>query len=387
MLSTAPRLTKEVIHPSLKKLVDSNKLDFTDMSSRIYLTPVESGGKLALEKSIDDKSFYSIDKTRVNYSYLASMSVVFCTLSGSSIFHILSAFVGAGLVLAGMQMEVIVGSVPNKHKEVMFGSVSFSEMEQIQFTRLFHDTIAHIVKHFPSANTMEECEISCEDIVINFLKNKMFEGSLGKAMYFVGILPVVRILYVMSFVQDGWIISKNTVLKRRKNASIYDSRSAELLLMTATTQTIFILTNSIDKFLDSKIPYHGKMKSILMQTFMNVVVDFYIRQDIQVGDEAIMKMYKNVSVLANKNKSLSSHVSNADAILAARKSDAVTMHRHKTSGTKKLRSSQMVFVVWMITLAVILSASLAMVFLEKYSALLIHSSIVTISLIIIAALM
>jgi hypothetical protein len=101
-----------------------------------------------------------------------------------------------------------------------------------------------------------------------------------------------------------------------------------------------------------------------------------MKEDVKVGDTAMLKMYSHVAKLASHNSHLLREVTAANAILTNRKSDVVTMFRHTTRDVRYVRAKKILFAVWVIALLCFLSVSFTFLAMERYGLLLRHSYLI-----------
>jgi hypothetical protein len=354
-----PPLTKAVLHPVLRALTDSNRLDFTQLTDRMYLQPIVTGGVKELDRAISTKRFFSLSSNTANNVYLLIIGGAFSLLQNSSPGEIVNKILFAGVMMATMQMSAIIGTEPNTGRDedgfISFGTTKFSEAQYGEYLTLINNTAVLIINEFPvSARTLEECDEKCEKIAIDFHSSSSspLKGSQIKAMYFIGLRPFVRALYVGMFCKDDRLINQSTGQPLvRPDSTVYDSRTAEMLLMTAATQIIFILLNELENIAsDANIAV--QLSPMLMKTFMNTIVHFYARQDVTTGDHAIMAMYKKVVNISKTNEKLRSYVLRGNNELMVRKEDAMTMYRNMELSKKRTSASKSYYMFWIITLLV-----------------------------------
>eukprot|EP00798_Chlamydomonas_sp_ICE-L_P000779 gene779-2181_t len=284
--------------------------------------------------------------------------MTFSGLQNSSPGEIVNKIHVAGALMAIMQMSVIIGTEPNTGRDeygfTSFGTTKFSDAQALEYLSIFNNTSKVIMKEFPvSARTLEECDEKCEKIAIDFHSSSSspLKGSPIKAMYFIGLRPFVRALYVGMFCKDDRVSDSTGKPFVRTDSTVYDSRTAEMLLMTAATQIIFILLNEIEN-LESDANNTALLSPMLMKTFMNTIVHFYARQDVTTGDHAIMAMYKKVVNISKTNEKLRSYVLRGNNELMVRKEDAMTMYRNMELSKKRTSASKSYYMFWLITLLV-----------------------------------
>eukprot|EP00798_Chlamydomonas_sp_ICE-L_P013312 gene13312-19154_t len=232
-----PPLTKAVLHPVLKSLTDSNRLDFTQLTDRMYMQPIVTGGVQELDRAISNKRFFSLSSNTANNVYLFIIGGVFSVLQNSSPGEIVHKILVAGAMMATMQMSAIIGTEPNTGRDedgfTLFGTTKFSEAQYLEYLTLISNTAVLIMKEFPVlARTLEECDEKCEKIAIDFHSSSSspLKGSPIKGMYFIGLRPFVRALYVGMFCKDDRLINMSTGKPFvRPDSTVYDSRTAEML--------------------------------------------------------------------------------------------------------------------------------------------------------------
>eukprot|EP00798_Chlamydomonas_sp_ICE-L_P010940 gene10940-17054_t len=353
-----PPLTRAVLHPVLKSLTDSNRLDFTQLTDRMYLQPIVSGGVQELGSAIDTGRSFSFSSNNANRIYMAS--------PGSSPGEIVYTVQIAGTLMAFQQMNAILGTEINSGGSSSdgfqyMGKTRFSDAQAREYMTLFAETARLILEDFPvSAGTLEECEAACEKIAVDFhdRTSSLLKGAPIRALYFIGMRPWVRAVYVGMFCKDDRMFNSTTGKPIvRSDSSVYDSRTAEMLLMTAATQIIFIVLNQIDNQAGDANGL-GSMSPLLMKAFMNTIVHFYARQDVTTGDRAIMDMYKKVVKIAKTNEQLREDVLQGSNELMVRKEDAVTMHHNMERSKKRTRASESSYRFWVITLLVYIISSI-----------------------------
>ena len=187
--------------------------------------------------------------------------------------------------------------------------------------------------------------------------------------YFV-IEPIARLLHIISFIpMDG-------VNVPRKGATIYDARWARMDLMSVTTKLIFLQCNFYKSLSVSDLPTRDTLIDGLVRAYMKLVIDFYQKEDIAVGDDAVLNMYKEVASLHSQNTSLSKYVQKMNKIFVNRQSDVTSMFRNQQIDKRKYYASIILFVVWLIAFIMLIGSSLFMVGFKKYDNLLIQSYIV-----------
>eukprot|EP00798_Chlamydomonas_sp_ICE-L_P015393 gene15393-21477_t len=324
----------------------------------MYLQPIVTGGVKELDRAISNKRFFSLSSNTANNVYLFIIGGMFSVLENSSPGEIVQKILGAGAMMATMQMSAIIGTEPNTGRDeagfTFLGTTQFSQAQYLEYFTLFSTTAALIMEKFPvSARTLEECDEKCEKIAIDFHSSSSspLKGSPIKPMYFIGLRPFVRALYVGMFCKDDRIIVSTGKPFVRPDSTVYDSRTAEMLLMTAATQIIFILLNEIEN-IASDANNMGQLSPMLMKTFMNTIVHFYARQDVTTGDHAIMAMYKKVVNISKTNEKLRSYVLRGNNELMVRNEDAMTMYRNMELSKKRTSASKSYYMFWIITLLV-----------------------------------
>lgn len=366
MQTTTPPLTRDVLHPELRKLVDTNELDFTQLTQRMYANPVTNGELSSLKQSVDSRAFYNLNGTTAHTPYVNALVTGFLLLENSKMETIMQAIALVGVTISSLQIGAVIGTAPNTSPWYAgMGRKMFSLAEITQFANIVTTTLAHIGDNFPIyAQTIEETDKICFGLAREMNKNGMLsDPTVMNATYFLGIQPLVRALFVASFIDSP-----------RQNVSVYDKRTAELLLMTCVSQGIFrVIDELLQQPNQPTLPGGMLASEKLAQLFVAVIIDFYTRQEIQVGDDAFTKIYDNVSKLSVENAELKKYVENANAALEMRKQDAVTMNQHKALDEKRKHKSKTVFYLWISTLIIVLLVAGILLMKGSYKSLMIHN--------------
>jgi hypothetical protein len=369
-----------VLHPALRELSDSNVLDFTQLTLRLRSAPVLEGGPKALARAVGSGTFFSLPAgggVTLGYLYLLAMCFA-AQIDGSQVSIINSIYVG-GMALAMAQLGATLGEARAAANEgFTFATRDLSNAQVTQFTDLYVSTTNAIVENFPKTPaTLQECEEACEKIAIEHNKNTLLKGELIRAVYFLGMRPLVRTLFVAAFCTGNAQI-RNV---RRPDTTVYDSRTADMLLMTAATQIIFVLVNELDKIGASvprprEVPHNINQK--LLDAFMQTVVAFYSTQEAAVGDRAIASMYDKIAQIAARNDELHRGVLQASSTLMVRKEDAMTMFRNMELSKQRTASARTTYSIWFATLIVFFVSAAVMAFFASPRDILIHAGIVAV---------
>jgi hypothetical protein len=365
MQTTTPPLTRGVLHPELRKLVDTNELDFTQITQRIYATPVTSGGLPALKNVIDSGAFYNLNGATANPVYLNAIASSYMIVSGAND-TVLSSIIMAGGTLAAIQIGALIGTAPS-NQWTGIGTNMFSHSELLDFSSLLTATYLEIFLNFPIyVNTIDEADKICFDIATNANKQGILSDvTVMKAVYFLAIKPYVRTLFVGSFVEYA-----------RPNVSVYDKRNSELLLVTGVSQGIFRVVDELVKLPNPIYLNDVLLSDKLMQIFVALIIDFYINEDIVVGDKALTQIYDKISNLSNENAALKKYVEETNATLEMRKQDAITMNQHKALDEKRKSKSKTIFYLWIATLIIVLLVGGILLIKGSYKSLMIHNIVI-----------
>eukprot|EP00798_Chlamydomonas_sp_ICE-L_P017314 gene17314-23623_t len=339
----------ETIKTSLKKFIESNMKWVSDKAN----IHVSKDGR----KRIDDYKGPEYQNAIVANALL--MLLLNALITGN---NEIVAF--ERRVMAFQQLGAVMGTEPytngsgSKDGGLSYlGKTMLSDAHAREYMTLFNETSKLIMERFlASARTLEECEAQCEKIAIDFHEKSKspLEGSPIKAMYFIGLRPFVRALYVGMFCKDDRLINEFTGKPYvRPDASVYDSRTANMLLMTAATQIIFFVLNELENnnVSDAKNDHaDSSMAPLLMKAFVHTIVHFYARQDATTGDRAIMEMYKKVVKISKTNKQLRDYVLRSSKELMVRKEDAITMFHNMELSKKRTSAAGSNYTFWIITL-------------------------------------
>ncbi len=365
MQTTTPPLTRGVLHPELRKLVDTNELDFTQITQRMYATPVTSGGLPALKNAIDSGAFYNLNGATANPVYLNAIASSYMIVSGAND-TVLSSIIMAGGTLAAIQIGALIGTAPS-NQWTGIGTKMFSQSELLGFSSLLTATYLEIFLNFPIyVNTIDEADKICFDIATNANKQGILSDvTVMKAVYFLAIKPYVRTLFVGSFVEYA-----------RPNVSVYDKRNSELLLVTGVSQGIFRVVDELVKLPNPIYLNDVLLSDKLMQIFVALIIDFYINEDIVVGDKALTQIYDKISNLSNENAALKKYVEETNATLEMRKQDAITMNQHKALDEKRKSKSKTIFYLWIATLIIVLLVGGILLIKGSYKSLMIHNIVI-----------
>lgn len=365
MQTTTPPLTRGVLHPELRKLVDTNELDFTQITQRMYATPVTSGGLPALKNAIDSGAFYNLNGATANPVYLNAIASSYMIVSGANR-TLLDSIVKAGGYLAMIQIGALIGTAPS-NQWTGIGTKMFSDSELLGFSSLLTATYLEIFLNFPIyVNTIDEADKICFDIATNANKQGILSDvTVMKAVYFLAIKPYVRTLFVGSFVEYA-----------RPNVSVYDKRNSELLLVTGVSQGIFRVVDELVKLPNPIYLNDVLLSDKLMQIFVALIIDFYINEDIVVGDKALTQIYDKISNLSNENAALKKYVEETNATLEMRKQDAITMNQHKALDEKRKSKSKTIFYLWIATLIIVLLVGGILLIKGSYKSLMIHNIVI-----------
>eukprot|EP00798_Chlamydomonas_sp_ICE-L_P000735 gene735-2151_t len=95
------------------EIVAFKSLDFRQLTDRMYLQPIVTGGVQELDRAISNKRFFSLSSNTANNVYLLVIGVAFSLLQNSSPAEIVSKILFAGAMMATMQMSAIIGTEPN----------------------------------------------------------------------------------------------------------------------------------------------------------------------------------------------------------------------------------------------------------------------------------
>lgn len=365
MQTTTPPLTRGVLHPELRKLVDTNELDFTHITQRMYATPVTSGGLPALKSAIDSGAFYNLNGATANPVYVNAIASSYLIVSGANR-TLLDSIVKAGGYLAMIQIGALIGTAPS-NQWTGIGTKMFSDSEIEDFKKVLAITYDTIFYNFPNyVNTIDEADKICFDIATNANKQGILSDStIMQAVYFLALKPLVRTLFVGSFVEYA-----------RPNVSVYDKRNSELLLVTGVSQGIFRVVDELVKLPDPIYLNDVLLSDQLMQTFVALIIDFYIHEDIVVGDDALTQIYDKISKLSNENAALKKYVEETNSTLEMRKQDAITMNQHKALDEKKKNKSKTIFYLWIVTLIIVLLVGGILLIKGSYKSLMIHNIVI-----------
>jgi hypothetical protein len=158
---------------------------------------------------------------------------------------------------------------------------------------------------------------------------------------------------------------------------VYDKRNSELLLVTGVSQGIFRVVDELVKLPDPIYLSQDELLSDkLMQTFVALIIDFYVHEDIVVGDDALTQIYDKISKLSNENAALKKYVEETNSTLEMRKQDAITMNQHKALDEKKKNKSKTIFYLWIITLIIVLLVGGILLIKGSYKSLMIHNIVI-----------
>lgn len=369
MQTTTPPLARNVLHPELRKLVDTNELDFTQMTQRMYATPITNGTMSTLSSSIKSGSFYNLNASTANPVYVDALVGAYLLMSNSNAESVVTAISMAGSYIATIQIGAIIGTAPNTSTwTAAMGKKAFSVSQTVEFAAGLVQMYNQIYDRFPlHANTIDEADTICLNMVSELFKSGMFSNSdILKATYFLAIKPYVRLVFVGSFLSE-----------HRPNVSVYDKRTSELLLMTCASQGIFRIINELVKQPDPLYLTGGILASDKLQiTLGELVIDFYTRQDIEVGDYALQRIYDNVSKLSVDNEKMKKYVKEASETLEMRKQDAITMNQHKALDDKRKRKARLIFYLWITTLIIVLLVAGILLMKGSYKSLMIHNVVI-----------
>jgi len=332
----------------------------------MYATPVTSGGLPALKSAIDSGAFYNLNGATANPVYVNAIASSYLNVSGAND-TVLSSIIMAGGGLATIQIGALIGTAPS-NQWTGIGTKMFSQSELSGFLSILTNTYLEIFLNFPIyVNTIDEADKICFNIATNANKKGILSDStIMQATYFLAIKPYVRTLFVYSFIESA-----------RPNVSVYDKRNSELLLLTGVSQGIFRVVDELVKLPDPiYISQDVLLSDKLMQTFVALIIDFYVHEDIVVGDDALTQIYDKISKLSNENAALKKYVEETNATLEMRKQDAITMNQHKALDEKKRNKSKTIFYLWIVTLIIVLLVGGILLIKGSYKSLMIHNIVI-----------
>lgn len=389
MLRNIPELNKKTLRPEIRKLIESNNIDFIGFQKFLYTkryTTLRQFKRDVSAKSYIIPSTNSVNKTNFRIASNAfSNKNLDHTSNPLSIFNI---YIMALWDMFESQIGLLIGESRNVHNKRMLSLEQKNEFIAIYeaISKSTNPSINGSINIYEKAiaknqNLDDYIREEIQIVQQGFEKMKV-DDHIQSLMIYYFIEPISRYYTLILFIPEvfDFLVRAEKDEYDKTLGSVYDGRIVEAFLMVFVTHSIFTLILLLDN--NPNLANTTNEEELLIRVFLKIVIHFYVVQDATVGDATMLKMYDHVSKVAAKNSKLKDDVSKMNSTLMQRKSDVITMNGHKNNDREVVKAAKVLFIIWIVAFIFFLASSVCLLLIENYRSLLLQNSILVLALLV-----